>query len=169
MCAKQIFNNNTDLSIENPNKLKIACVISNWHNEITEKLFNGAKNTLIKNGILEKNIAKINVPGSFELIFACKNLIDKNFDAVIAIGCIIQGETRHFEFVSNAVIDGIKDINIISDIPVILCVSTDDNINQSIDRSGGKYNKGEDSAIAAVKMIKFNRPDSGFNPVFENY
>ena len=157
MCAKQIFNNNTDLSIENPNKLKIACVISDWQNEITEKLFNGAKNTLIKNGILEKNIAKINVPGSFELIFACKNLIDKNFDAVIAIGCIIQGETRHFEFVSNAVIDGIKDINIISDIPVILCVSTDDNINQSIDRSGGKYNKGEDSAIAALKMIKFNQ------------
>ena len=157
MSAKQIFNNKTDLSIENPNKLKIACVISDWHNEITEKLFNGAKNTLIKNGILEKNIAKINVPGSFELIFACKNLIDKNFDAVIAIGCIIQGETRHFEFVSNAVIDGIKDINIISDIPVILCVSTDDNINQSIDRSGGKYNKGEDSAIAALKMIKFNQ------------
>lgn len=157
MCAKQIFNNNTDLSIENPNKLKIACVISDWHNEITEKLFNGAKNTLTKNGILEKNIAKINVPGSFELVFACKNLIDKNFDAVIAIGCIIQGETRHFEFVSNAVIDGIKDLNIISDIPIILCVSTDDNINQSIDRSGGKYNKGEDSAIAALKMIKFNQ------------
>ena len=157
MCAKQIFNNNSDFSIENANKLKIACVISEWHNEITEKLFDGAKNTLIKNGILEKNIAKINVPGSFELIFACKNLIDKNFDAVIAIGCIIQGETRHFEFVSNAVIDGIKDLNIISDIPVILCVSTDDNINQSIDRSGGKYNKGEDSAIAALKMIKFNQ------------
>ena len=157
MCAKQIFNNNSDFSIENANKLKIACVISEWHNKITEKLFDGAKNTLIKNGILEKNISKINVPGSFELVFACKNLIDKNFDAVIAIGCIIQGETRHFEFVSNAVIDGIKDLNIISDIPVILCVSTDDNINQSIDRSGGKYNRGEDSAIAALKMIKFNQ------------
>jgi len=157
MCAKQIFNNNSDFSIENANKLKIACVISEWHNKITEKLFDGAKNTLIKNGILEKNISKINVPGSFELVFACKNLIDKNFDAVIAIGCIIQGETRHFEFVSNAVIDGIKDLNIISDIPIILCVSTDDNINQSIDRSGGKYNKGEDSAIAALKMIKFNQ------------
>ena len=157
MCAKQIFNNNSDFSIENANKLKIACVISEWHNKITEKLFDGAKNTLKKNGILEKNISKINVPGSFELVFACKNLIDKNFDAVIAIGCIIQGETRHFEFVSNAVIDGIKDLNIISDIPIILCVSTDDNINQSIDRSGGKYNKGEDSAIAALKMIKFNQ------------
>ena len=157
MCAKQIFNNNSDLSIENPNKLKIACVISDWHNEITEKLFDGAKNTLIKNGILEKNIAKINVPGSFELIFACKNLINKDFDAIIAIGCIIQGETRHFEFVSNAVLNGIKDLNIISDIPIILCVSTDYNISQSIDRSGGKYNKGEDSAIAALKMITFNQ------------
>ena len=157
MCAKQIFNNNSDLSIENANKLKIACVISDWHNEITEKLFDGAKNTLIKNGILEKNISKINVPGSFELVFACKNLIDKNFDAVIAIGCIIQGETRHFEFVSNAVLNGIKDLNIISDIPIILCVSTDDNISQSIDRSGGRYNKGEDSAITALKMITFNQ------------
>ena len=157
MCAKQIFNNNSDLSIENPNKLKIACVISDWHNEITEKLFDGARNTLIKNGILEKNIAKINVPGSFELIFACKSLINKNIDAVIAIGCIIQGETRHFEFVSNAVVSGIKDLNVISDIPVILCVSTDDKISQSIDRSGGKYNKGEDSAMAALKMITFNQ------------
>ena len=157
MCAKQIFNNNTDLSIENPNKLKIACVISDWHNEITEKLFMGAKNILIKNGVQEKNISKINVPGSFELIFACKNLINKNIDAVIAIGCIIQGETRHFEFVSNAVVNGIKDLNVISDIPLILCVSTDDNISQSIDRSGGKYNKGEDSAIAALKMITFNQ------------
>ena len=81
----------------------------------------------------------------------------KNIDAVIAIGCIIQGETRHFEFVSNAVVNGIKDLNVISDIPVILCVSTDDNISQSIDRSGGKYNKGEDSAIAALKMITFNQ------------
>ena len=82
---------------------------------------------------------------------------NKDFDAVIAIGCIIQGETRHFEFVSNAVLNGIKDLNIISDIPIILCVSTDDNISQSIDRSGGKYNKGEDSAIAALKMITFNQ------------
>ena len=113
--------------------------------------------TRTKNGIKEKNISKINVPGSFELIFACKNLINKDFDAVIAIGCIIQGETRHFEFVSNAVLNGIKDLNIISDIPIILCVSTDNNISQSVDRSGGKYNKGEDSAFAALKMIKFNQ------------
>jgi 6,7-dimethyl-8-ribityllumazine synthase len=157
MSAKQFEESNKDLELLNSDKLKIACVVSEWHNEITEKLFNGAKNVLIKNGVQEKNISKINVPGSFELIFACKNLINKNLDAVIAIGCIIQGETRHFEFVSNAVVNGIKDLNVISDIPLILCVSTDDNISQSIDRSGGKYNKGEDSAIAALKMIKFNQ------------
>ena len=157
MSTKQFDNFNKDFNVLNPDKLKIACVVSEWHNEITLKLFNGAKDILIKNGIHEKNISKIIVPGSFELIFACKNLINKNFDAIIAIGCIIQGETRHFEFVSNSVLNGIKDLNIISNIPIILCVSTDDNISQSNDRSGGKYNKGEDSAIAALKMITFNQ------------
>tara|TARA_E500000178_G_scaffold68396_1_gene65866 strand:+ start:3334 stop:3807 length:474 start_codon:yes stop_codon:yes gene_type:complete len=157
MSTKQFDNFNKDFNVLNPDKLKIACVVSEWHNEITLKLFNGAKDILTKNGIHEKNISKIIVPGSFELIFACKNLINKNFDAIIAIGCIIQGETRHFEFVSNSVLNGIKDLNIISNIPIILCVSTDDNISQSNDRSGGKYNKGEDSAIAALKMIKLNQ------------
>ncbi len=157
MSAKQFEYSNKDFKVLNPHKLKIACVVSEWHNEITDKLFFGAKNILTKNGVKEKNISKINVPGSFELIFACKKLINKDFDAVIAIGCIIQGETRHFEFVSNAVLNGIKDLNILSEIPIILCVSTDNNISQSIDRSGGKYNKGEDSAITALKMITFNQ------------
>ena len=157
MSAKQFDHSNKEFKLLNPDKLKIACVVSDWHNQITQKLFIGAKNILIKNGVQAKNISKINVPGSFELIFACKNLINENIDAVIAIGCIIQGETRHFEFVSNAVVNGIKDLNVISDIPVILCVLTDDNISQSIDRSGGKSNKGEDSAIAALKMITFNK------------
>tara|TARA_B100001287_G_scaffold274294_1_gene279327 strand:- start:211 stop:684 length:474 start_codon:yes stop_codon:yes gene_type:complete len=157
MCAKQISKNNKDYSILNPDKIKIACVISEWHNEITEKFFIGAQKKLIENGIVKENISKIYVPGSFELIFGCKNLINDGFDAVIAIGCIIQGETRHFEFVSNAVVNGIKDLNIISDVPIILCVSTDNTIDQSNERSGGKYNKGEDSAIAALKMITFNK------------
>ncbi|MDA0330869.1 MAG: 6,7-dimethyl-8-ribityllumazine synthase [Bacteroidetes bacterium] len=157
MSTKQFDNFNKDFKVLNPDKIKIACVVSEWHNEITMKLFNGAKDILTKNGIHEKNISRINVPGSFELIFACKNLINKNFDAVIAIGCIIQGETRHFEFVSSAVVNGIKDLNIKSEIPIILCVSTDDNINQSIDRSGDKFNKGMDSAIAALKMITLNQ------------
>jgi 6,7-dimethyl-8-ribityllumazine synthase len=97
------------------------------------------------------------VPGSFELIFATKNLINKDYDAIISMGCIIKGETKHFDFISSAVVNGMKDLNIISNIPIILCVSTDDNIQQSIDRSGGKFgNKGADSADAALKMILIN-------------
>ena len=154
MAAKKSFNSIRDFSFEKPEGLKIACVISEWHIEITENFYKGALNVFLNNNLLEKNITKFYVPGSFELIFACKNLIKQDFDAIIAIGCIIQGETQHFEFVSNAVVNGIKDLNLISKIPIILCVSTDDNIQQSIDRSGGKIgNKGEDSAIAALKMI----------------
>ena len=86
-----------------------------------------------------------------------KNLINKDYDAIISIGCIIKGETKHFDFISSAVVNGMKDLNIISSIPIILCVSTDDTIQQSIDRSGGKLgNKGADSADAALKMILLN-------------
>lgn len=145
------------ISIDNPNKIKIACVISEWHNEITESFYNGALNKLSQYGVLENNVDKVYVPGSFELIYATKNLINKDYDAIISMGCIIKGETNHFEFISSAVVDGIKDLNIISNIPIILCVTTDDNIQQSIDRSGGKFgNKGADSAEAALKMIMIN-------------
>ena len=145
------------ISIDNPNKIKIACVISEWHYEITESFYNGALNKFSQYGVLENNVDKVFVPGSFELIFATKNLINKDYDAIISMGCIIKGETNHFEFISSAVIDGIKDLNIISNIPIILCVTTDDNIQQSIDRSGGKFgNKGADSAEAALKMIMIN-------------
>ncbi|MDB4595867.1 6,7-dimethyl-8-ribityllumazine synthase [Flavobacteriaceae bacterium] len=145
------------ISIDNPNKIKIACVISEWHNEITESFYNGALNKFSQYGVLENSVDKVYVPGSFELIFATKNLINKDYDAIISMGCIIKGETNHFEFISSAVIDGIKDLNIISNIPIILCVTTDDNIQQSIDRSGGKFgNKGADSAEAALKMIMIN-------------
>ena len=145
------------ISIDNPNKIKIACVISEWHNEITESFYNGALNKFSQYGVLENNVDKIYVPGSFELIFATKNLINKDYDAIISMGCIIKGETNHFEFISSALVDGIKDLNIISNIPIILCVSTDKNIQQSIDRSGGKFgNKGAHSAEAALKMIMIN-------------
>ena len=145
------------ISIDNPNKIKIACVISEWHYEITESFYNGALNKFSQYGVLENNVDKVFVPGSFELIFATKNLINKDYDAIISMGCIIKGETNHFEFISSAVVDGIKDLNIISNIPIILCVTTDDNIQQSIDRSGGKFGtKGADSAEAALKMIMIN-------------
>ena len=155
MSTKEAGNNLTrSFKISNPHKIKIACVISEWHSEITENLFIGVKKKLMMHGLQEKNIHEIHVPGSFELIFGTKTLINKDYDAIISIGCIIKGETKHFDFISDAVINGIKDLNILSDIPIILCVTTDNNIQQSIDRCGGKYgNKGEDSAEAALKMI----------------
>ena len=145
---------NINLKITNPEKLKITLVVSEWHSEITNKLFEGAKNLLIKNGLIEENIKRFNVPGSFELIYGCRIVQNNDQHAVIAVGCVIKGETPHFDFICNAVSIGIKDLNILYKTPVIFCVLTDNNIEQSFERSGGKYgNKGEDSALAALKLI----------------
>ena len=140
--------------IPNAKHLRFGIVVSEWNNAITENLFKGANQTFIENGTLESNIKRQNVPGSFELIYGCKHLLKKgNFDAIIAIGCVVQGETKHFDFVCEAVSQGIKDLNIQYDIPTIFCVLTDNTIQQSIDRSGGKLgNKGVECAIAAIKM-----------------
>lgn len=146
--------NNINVKITNPEKLKITLVVSEWHSEITNKLYNGAKNLLIKNGLLEENIKRLDVPGSFELIYGSRMAQNNYQDAVIAIGCVIKGETPHFDFICSAVSTGIKDLNILYKTPVIFCVLTDNNIEQSLERSGGKYgNKGEDSALAALKLI----------------
>ena len=133
--------------------LRIALVVSEWNKEITEALFQGAKNTLIDHNVLNKNIVRIDVPGSFELIYGANSAQRMDFDAIIAIGCIIQGETRHFEFISNAVAQGIKDLNINGKAPVVFCVLTDETIEQSIARSGGdKGNKGVEAAFTALRM-----------------
>jgi len=146
--------NNINVKIANPEKLKITLVVSEWHSEITNKLYNGAKNLLIKNGLLEENIKRLDVPGSFELIYGSRMAQNNDQHAVIAIGCVIKGETPHFDFICSAVSTGIKDLNILYKTPVIFCVLTDNNIEQSLERSGGKYgNKGEDSALAALKLI----------------
>ncbi len=145
---------NINLKITNPEKLKITLVVSEWHSEITNKLFEGAKNLLIKNGLIEENIKRFNVPGSFELIYGCRMVQNNDQHAVIAVGCVIKGETPHFDFICNAVSIGIKDLNILYKTPVIFCVLTDNDIEQSFERSGGKHgNKGEDSALAALKLI----------------
>ena len=132
---------------------RIALVVSEWNKEITEALFQGAKNTLIDHNVLNKNIVRIDVPGSFELIYGANSAQLMDFDAIIAIGCIIQGETRHFEFISNAVAQGIKDLNINGKAPVVFCVLTDETVEQSIARSGGdKGNKGVEAAFTALRM-----------------
>ena len=104
----------------------------------------------------------MDVPGSFELVFGCKKMIQsEQLDAIIAIGNVIQGETKHFDFVCNGVTQGIADLNIKYDVPIIFCVLTDNTKQQSIDRSGGKLgNKGIESAIAAIKMAAIKKSGS---------
>jgi 6,7-dimethyl-8-ribityllumazine synthase len=140
--------------IFNGKNFRIALIVSEWNRDITEALFHGAKTTLINHNVSPENIVKIDVPGSFELIYGASTAQQMDFDAIIAIGCIIQGETRHFEFISNAVAHGIKDLNLNGKSPVVFCVLTDDTIVQSKARSGGdKGNKGIEAAITAMRMI----------------
>jgi 6,7-dimethyl-8-ribityllumazine synthase len=147
----------SDANTPDGSPFRIHMVVSEWNLDITQSLFNGAKKTLIDKGVKLKNIKLSMVPGSFELIHGSKKAQEENPNAVIAIGSIIQGETKHFEFICNSVAQGIKDLNINSNVPVIFCVLTDDNLNQAKERSGGKFgNKGEDAAIAAIKMANFH-------------
>jgi 6,7-dimethyl-8-ribityllumazine synthase len=145
-------------AIPNAKDFRFGIVVSEWNPKITEGLFQGAYKALLDCGALKENISRVKVPGSFELIYGAKHLVQKDFDAVIAIGCVIQGETRHFDFVCEGVTQGIKDLNVLYDTPVIFCLLTDNTLQQSIDRSGGKHgNKGTEAAIAAIKMAELRR------------
>ncbi len=140
-------------TIPNASSFRFGIVVSEWNDTITEALYLGAYDTLVDCGVNKEHIIRWNVPGSFELIHGCKKMQQQNVDAVIAIGSVIQGETKHFDFVCQGVAQGIKDLNVIHDIPVIFCVLTDNNMQQAIERSGGKHgNKGTEAAIAAIKM-----------------
>lgn len=141
---------------------RIGVVVSEWNDTITNGLFKGVEEALTDCGVLPENIIRWDVPGSFELVFGAKRMIEvvEDLDAVITIGCVIKGETMHFDFVCQGVTQGVKDLNLISEIPVIFCVLTDNNMQQSIDRSGGAHgNKGTEAAIAALKMIALNRSE----------
>ncbi|WP_353777746.1 6,7-dimethyl-8-ribityllumazine synthase [Winogradskyella sp. 3972H.M.0a.05] len=140
-------------TIPNAKHLRFGIVVSEWNDTITEGLYNGAHDTLIDCGAQPENITRWNVPGSFELIYGSKKMQEQDVDVVIAIGCVIQGETKHFDFVCEGVTQGIKDLNLKGDKPVIFCVLTDNTMQQSIERSGGKHgNKGVEAAITAIKM-----------------
>ncbi|MCX2839615.1 6,7-dimethyl-8-ribityllumazine synthase [Salinimicrobium sp. MT39] len=146
--------------IPNAKEFRFGIVVSEWNGEITENLCRGAIEVLLEHDVLERKIVRWNVPGSFELIYGCKKMQESYdmLDAVIAIGSVIEGETKHFDFVCQAVSQGIKDLNLQSDIPVIFCVLTDQNKQQSIDRSGGKHgNKGAEAAVAAIKMAQLRK------------
>ena len=156
-----INNNLSDFnkdSLPDSSDMKIGIVVSKWNNKITDGLFNGAFTTLIESGVSENNIEKIEVPGSFELIFGAKILSSKDIDAIICLGSVIQGETKHFDYVCQAVSNGIKDLNITLNIPVVFGVLTDNTMEQALNRSGGKHgNKGIESAVTAIKMAHLNQ------------
>ncbi|MEW4924967.1 6,7-dimethyl-8-ribityllumazine synthase [Algibacter sp. 2305UL17-15] len=140
-------------TIPNAKNFRFGIVVSEWNDTITEGLYEGAYNTLIENGVEPSNIIRWDVPGSFELIYGSKRMQEQMVNAVIAIGSVIQGETKHFDFVCEAVSQGIKDLNVIHETPVIFCVLTDNNLQQAEERSGGKHgNKGTEAAVAAIKM-----------------
>lgn len=155
------FDKNT---VPNAKGFRFGIVVSEWNHDITESMFQGAFDALKECGALNENIVRWNVPGSFELIYGCKRMAQSYdmLDAIIAIGSVIQGDTKHFDYVCEAVSQGIKDLNVQGNIPVIFCVLTDNTLQQAIDRSGGIHgNKGTEAGIVAIKMAQL-RKDSKF-------
>lgn len=147
-------NLSTYSKMPNASKMRFGIVVSEWNPEITEALFKGAYETLISAGCPENNIVRQNVPGSFELPLGAAFLLDSiKPDVVICLGCVIQGETRHFDFICDAVSNGIMRLNLDYKVPVVFGVLTTENMHQAVERSGGKHgNKGIEAGVTAVEM-----------------
>ncbi|MHA8081698.1 6,7-dimethyl-8-ribityllumazine synthase [Aquirufa regiilacus] len=137
---------------------RFAIVVAEWNTEVTGALYTGAYDTLLKYGVQESHIISVQVPGSFELSLGAQKMAEKaDIDAVICLGCVIQGETRHFDFICQAVADGITNVSLKYNKPVIFGVLTPNNQEQAMDRAGGKHgNKGDEAAMTAIKMLAIN-------------
>ena len=146
-------------SVPDGSEMNIGIVVAEWNRNITEKLLEGACATLEKHGVKSENIIVKRVPGSFELTFGAKRLVEsKELDAVIVLGCVIQGDTPHFDYVCSSVTQGITELNLMYDIPFIFGLLTTNNMEQAQDRAGGRYgNKGDEAAVTAIKMANFSR------------
>ncbi|MBL4707654.1 MAG: 6,7-dimethyl-8-ribityllumazine synthase [Flavobacteriales bacterium] len=145
--------------VPNGSTMTIGIVVSEWNEQITTGLLRGAHATLIKHGVLKANVHVHFAPGAYELPLAAQFLLEnKPVDAVICLGCVIQGETKHFDYVCEGVSLGIKDVSLKYNAPVIFGVLTDNTLQQSIDRSGGKHgDKGDEAAVTAIKMVALKR------------
>ncbi|MDA0193676.1 MAG: 6,7-dimethyl-8-ribityllumazine synthase [Bacteroidetes bacterium] len=152
------LNTYSEKNIGNLSLKRFGIVVSEWNTDVTGLLFEGAIQTLAKYGVSKVNIVKAEVPGSFELSLGSQMMALKDeIDAVICLGCVIQGETRHFEFICQAVAHGITNVGLKYNKPVIFGILTTDNQKQALERAGGRYgNKGEEAAITAIKMLGFN-------------
>ncbi len=144
-------------SVPDASNMNFAIVVAEWNQEVTGALLNGALTTLEKHGALSENIRVKTVPGSFELIYGAHQMtLNDIYDAVIVLGCVIRGDTPHFDYICQGVTQGIAQLNLTSNIPVIYGLLTCENLQQALDRCGGKLgNKGDECAIDAIKMAKF--------------
>lgn len=158
-----------NLSDYDPKKVPTAesmtfgIVVSEWNNNVTDELLDGAVEALVKHGAKKSNIEICHVPGSFELVFAAKQLAKhRKPDAVICLGSVIRGDTPHFDYVCSGTTSGISQLNVEGDIPFIFGLLTTDNLQQALDRCGGRLgNKGTECAITAIKMVELNRQIKG--------
>ena len=142
-------------SVPNAENMKFGIVVSEWNYNITGALLKGAVETLKKHGAKEENILVKTVPGSFELTFGANQMMENcDIDAIITIGCVIKGDTPHFDYVAAEVSKGVASVSMKYNIPVIFGVLTTDTIEQAVERAGTKAgNKGSDAAMAALEMI----------------
>lgn len=145
--------------IKVPKEFRVAIVTAKWNPQLTHALRDGAHDVFIKAGALEENILHYDVPGTVELVYAAGRLVKMDeFDAVIVIGCVIRGDTPHFDYVCEQAAVGIAHINAEGQTPVIFGVLTVDNLQQALDRAGGSLgNKGSEAAVAAIEMADFRR------------
>jgi len=154
-----------NLSSYNPEEMpdassyRVGIVVAEWNFDITGKLLEGAVKTLLDNRVKEENIVTHFVPGTFELTLGAQLIAENEYvDAIIAIGCVIQGETPHFTFICEGVAHGITELNIKYNVPVIFGVLTTNTLKQSTERAGGKHgNKGDEAAVTAIKMIALQK------------
>lgn len=145
-------------NIPNISNKKFVIVVAEWNEEITEALYSGAYSTLLKHGAKEENVRKHYVPGAYELSLGAQYFAKReDVDAVICIGCVIQGETKHNDYINHAVAQGLTNVSLKYNKPAIFGVLTPNDKQQALDRAGGKYgNKGDEAAITAIKMLSID-------------
>jgi 6,7-dimethyl-8-ribityllumazine synthase len=147
------------LAISNAGNLKIGIVVSDYNEEITHQLLDGCTKTLIREGVMQSNLRVIHVPGAFELPTGARMLDDKySLDAVIALGCVIKGDTKHDEYINQAVATGLMQLSLLRSKPFIFGVLTPNTQVQALERAGGKLgNKGVEAAVTALKMASLKK------------
>ena len=153
------LSNMTSRPLPDAQNMRFGIVVSEWNDNITQRLLDGAVHTFLKYGVKEENLIIKSVPGSFELIFGCAQMQKSSLvDAIIAIGCVIRGDTPHFEYICSATTHGLSELNLHGNVPVVFGLLTTNNLQQAEERAGGILgNKGDEYAITAIKMVELAR------------